>query len=117
METTEQKLLVKKLDESKSLLLSSINRGEVIELIKEIIRIVSPVLPASDERMNNAHYKEVAKSHALDLLGLDLKGMKDGSYYDWERIHCQVSISILLLEMIFTDGGQERIQEIVDEEL
>jgi hypothetical protein len=54
METTEQKLLVKKLDESKSLLLSSINRGEVIELIKEIIRIVSPVSPASDERMNNA---------------------------------------------------------------
>jgi hypothetical protein len=117
MESIEQKLFVKSLGESRSLVLESNDRGEVIELIKNIIKQASSIPPVYSEHWNNKKYKDAARANAIQLLQMDLEGMENGSYYIWEIIHFQITTSILLLDVVYTDGGIDRVNEIIGEDL
>jgi hypothetical protein len=48
---------------------------------------------------------------------MDMEGMENGSYYIWEIIHFQITTAILLLDVVYTDGGIDRVTEIIGEDL
>jgi hypothetical protein len=101
--TTEQKQLVKQLNDIKNKVQASDNREQINALIVEAIELAKPIQPRLiylNGDLGEPYYK--GKEDAINILRRDAGHLN--LYSDIEDVHLQVSASLLMLVNKFADG-------------
>ena len=84
-------------------ILQSNNLSEIGNYLQEILDKVNQVPPAYIEKLRSKYWKDISKSHIINVLKTDIRSILDGTYSRAEIAKYKATLDIAWLKKLFTD--------------